>query len=167
MNLHINLSENPKITFFNLVTLTFELQTPPRYCQGQPLHQIFGLYVKQFSRESTDRQTDVHTDRCTDRTDFIPSTADMGGKNLDNDSIARTTTARTQNLLPGTYNLPICAGSKLSKFATNIYQGKQSILSHAGEMGSPTNHPGLQAATRHGARDPLVRNNCPKILKRR
>ena len=31
------------------------------------------------------------------------------------------------------------------------------ILSRASEVGSPTNHPGLRAATRHGARDPLVR----------
>ncbi len=30
------------------------------------------------------------------------------------------------------------------------------ILSHAGEVGTPTNHPGIQAATRHGARDPMV-----------
>ncbi len=38
------------------------------------------------------------------------------------------------------------------------------ILSCASGMGSPTNHPGFQAATRHGARDPLVRtkkNNGP------
>ncbi len=32
----------------------------------------------------------------------------------------------------------------------------QCILSRASEVGSPTNHPGLWAATRHGVRDPLV-----------
>ncbi len=32
------------------------------------------------------------------------------------------------------------------------------ILSRASEVGSPTNHPGLRAATRHGVRDPLVRS---------
>ena len=30
------------------------------------------------------------------------------------------------------------------------------ILSRASEVGSPSNHPGLRAATRHGVRDPLV-----------
>ncbi len=48
------------------------------------------------------------------------------------------------------------------------------ILSRASGVGSPTNHPGLQAATRHGARDPLVRYldkvnllTLPKNLKKK
>ena len=32
------------------------------------------------------------------------------------------------------------------------------ILLRVSELGSPTNHIGLRAATRHGARDPLVRS---------
>ncbi len=36
------------------------------------------------------------------------------------------------------------------------------ILSRAIEVGSPSNHPGLQAATRHGVRDPLVRSQVDK-----
>ena len=33
------------------------------------------------------------------------------------------------------------------------------ILSRASEVGSPNKPPGLRAATRHGARDPLVRSH--------
>ncbi len=36
------------------------------------------------------------------------------------------------------------------------------ILSRGSEAGSPTNHPGLPAATRHGVRDPLVRSKVDK-----
>ncbi len=35
------------------------------------------------------------------------------------------------------------------------------VLSCADGMGSPTNHPGLQAATTHRARDPLLRQGEP------
>ncbi len=39
-----------------------------------------------------------------------------------------------------------------------------NILSHASKVGSPTNHPGLRAATRHGASDPLVRSQVDYML---
>ncbi len=39
-----------------------------------------------------------------------------------------------------------------------MYYIINNILSRASEMGSPTNNPGLWAATRHGVRDPLVRD---------
>ncbi len=42
------------------------------------LYQILGPYVELFSHESADR----HTDRHTDGTDFIPSTADAGGNEV-------------------------------------------------------------------------------------
>ena len=51
-------------------------QTHPRYHQGQSPRQILASYVKRFNRESAEWQTDAHTDG----TDFIPSTADAGGK---------------------------------------------------------------------------------------
>ncbi len=46
-------------TFLNLATLTFDLDslTHARYCQGQPVHQIFGPYVQQFISDSADRRT--------------------------------------------------------------------------------------------------------------
>ena len=52
----------PEITFFDLVTLTYDLdhRTHPRYCLGTSLYQILGPWVQQFSRESADRHT--HTD---------------------------------------------------------------------------------------------------------
>ena len=78
----VNPSETPEITFFNLATLTYDLdhRTPPRYTQGQSPYQIIGPYVKRFcswERQLTDRRT--HTQ--THGTDFIPSTADAGGNN--------------------------------------------------------------------------------------
>ncbi len=74
-------SENPKITFFDLVTLTYDLdlRTHMRYCQCQMLYQILGPYVKLFSHERAEWQTDRHTHGYTDGTDFIPLTADAGG----------------------------------------------------------------------------------------
>ncbi len=57
----INPSETSEIRFFNLVTLTLDLRTHPRYYQGKHLHQILGLYVKRFSRESAHRQTHTRT----------------------------------------------------------------------------------------------------------
>ena len=78
----VNPSETPEITFFNLATLTYDLdhRTPPRYTQGQSPYQIIGPYVKRFcswERQLTDRRT--HTQ--THGTDFIPLTADAGGNN--------------------------------------------------------------------------------------
>ncbi len=72
--------KNSKITFFNMATLTYDLdlQSYSRYCQGQPPYQTMGPYVKRFSRERADRRTH----RQTDGTDFITSTADAGGNNL-------------------------------------------------------------------------------------
>ncbi len=52
----------------------------------------------------------------------------------------------------GVPNLMCTSVSVLSNVSILEY-----ILSRASEVGSPTNHPGLRAATRHGARDPLVR----------
>ncbi len=48
-----------KITFFNLATLTLDLdlQTHPRYCHCLHSYQILDLYVKQFSLESANGQT--------------------------------------------------------------------------------------------------------------
>ncbi len=54
----VNPSENPKITFFDLATLTFNLQTHPIYCHGQTVYQILGPPIDRFSRESADRETD-------------------------------------------------------------------------------------------------------------
>ncbi len=45
------------------LTYDLDLQTHPRYYQGQCLHQILGPYVKRFSRESVHRHTHRHTDR--------------------------------------------------------------------------------------------------------
>ncbi len=77
-------SENPKFMFFNLATLTFDLWPWPskssEILSRSTLHQILGLYVKRFSRKSAELQTDTHAH--IDGTDFIPSTADVGGKNL-------------------------------------------------------------------------------------
>ncbi len=75
----VNQSDNLKITFFNLATLTYDLglQAHPRYCQGQSLHRILTLYIKLFSRERADR----HTDRQTAGTDFIPSMLTRKGIN--------------------------------------------------------------------------------------
>ena len=39
---------------------------------------------------------------------------------------------------------------------TRNSKARANILSRASEVGSPANHPGLRAATRHGGRDPLV-----------
>ncbi len=77
-----NPSETSEITFFNLVTLTFDLwpwpsnsfeilwrsMPPPNFGS---LCQTFQLWERS--------QTGAHTH--TDRTDSIPSTADAGGKN--------------------------------------------------------------------------------------
>ncbi len=74
----IHPAETSEITFFSAwrpwpLTYDLDLQTHLRYYQGQCLNQILGLYVKWFSRESAQRHTDG--------TDFIPSTADVGGIN--------------------------------------------------------------------------------------
>ncbi len=61
----VSWSEVPKITFSNLVTLTYDLdhRTHLRYHQGQSLHQILGPYVKRFRRERAEWQTHRQTDR--------------------------------------------------------------------------------------------------------
>ena len=75
-------SENPKIMFFNLATLTFDLWPWPskssEILSRSTLHQILGLYVKRFSRKSAELQTDTHAH--TDGTDFIPSLPTREGK---------------------------------------------------------------------------------------
>ncbi len=47
-----------KVTFFNMETLTFDLEldlrTHPRCYQGQYSHQILGSYLKRFSRDSAE-----------------------------------------------------------------------------------------------------------------
>ncbi len=55
--------------------LTYDLRTCLTYYKRQSSHRILFSYPKRFSRESGDRWTD----RQTDRTDFIPPTADVGG----------------------------------------------------------------------------------------
>ncbi len=69
-----------EITFFDLVTLTFDLdhQTHPRFYQGQSLYQILWPYVNQFSCESAHKLTDTHTNGSV----LITSTADAGGNNI-------------------------------------------------------------------------------------
>ena len=57
------------------MTYDLDLRIHPRYDQSQPLYQILCPYIKWFSQESTNGQTDTYTDR----TYFIPSTADAGG----------------------------------------------------------------------------------------
>ncbi len=61
-----------------------DLRTHSRYHQGRSAYQILNLKsvcltVQPWESWITDRRTDRHTDR----TDFIPSTADAGGKNAD------------------------------------------------------------------------------------
>ncbi len=53
----------PEITFFYLVTLTYDLdhRTWPRYYKGASPYQNSCPYVKRFSRESAELQTDTHT----------------------------------------------------------------------------------------------------------
>ncbi len=67
----------------NLWPLTYDLdhRICLRYCQVQAPQQISGSYVKQFSRESVHQLTVTQIHRHTERTDFIPSTADAGGNN--------------------------------------------------------------------------------------
>ena len=74
----VNRSETLQTMFFNVATLTYDLDLwIQRYCLGEPLHKILGLSVKWFSRDRANRWwTDGHTDG----TDFIPPTADVGGK---------------------------------------------------------------------------------------
>ncbi len=50
-----------EITFFNLVTLTFDNETWPRYCWGTSPNQKSCSYIERFSCESAERQTDTHT----------------------------------------------------------------------------------------------------------
>ncbi len=66
---------------FNLATLTFgfnlDLWIRPRYCQSLPSYQILGRTSSGSAGRSL---TERHAKKQTDRTDFIPSTADAGGK---------------------------------------------------------------------------------------
>ncbi len=80
----VNPSETPKITFFNLATLTFDLWPWPSnsseiYLRSIPIlnYRSVRETVRSWERQLTDRRT--HTE--THGTDFIPSTADAGGKN--------------------------------------------------------------------------------------
>ena len=79
-NTQIKLSE---ITFFDLVTLTFDLdhRTWLRYYEGASPYHNSCLYIKRFSRESAELLTDTHTHTHTHWTDSITSTTDAGGKN--------------------------------------------------------------------------------------
>ena len=80
----VTLSENPKIMFFILATwpLTYDLdlQTYPRYCQGESFHQILSPYLQWFSQKSANRHTDTQTR--TDGTNSIPLIADARGNDL-------------------------------------------------------------------------------------
>ncbi len=84
-NMQVNSSEIQKWCIFNFWPWSFTydlyLQTPPRYCQGQCLPQILCPYVKVQLWAWLD-SWQRHTDIQTDRTHFIPSTADAGGKKL-------------------------------------------------------------------------------------
>ena len=51
------------------LTYDLDLQTHSRYHRGTPLHQILGLYVKRFSRESAYQQMDRQTEGQMDRQD--------------------------------------------------------------------------------------------------
>ena len=79
----IHPSETSEITFFNLATLTFDLWPWPLnlaeiISRSFPLPNLvtLGQTVQPWERWLTDTQTH----RQTDGTDFIPSTADAGGK---------------------------------------------------------------------------------------
>ncbi len=61
------------------LTYDLDLQTWPRYYQGQSLYRILWPYAKRFSCESATWLTHWHTH--TDISVFITWTADAGGKN--------------------------------------------------------------------------------------
>ncbi len=65
--------------------LTYDLDhhTWPWYGPGWHTCQISCPCVKRFCLESADRRTHRQTDRHTDRTDSITSTADAGGNEID------------------------------------------------------------------------------------
>ena len=66
-----------KIRFLKMATLTYDLdlRTHPRYCHCQPPSKFW----VRMSNGSVGRAL---TDKHTHRTDFIPSTADVGGKKI-------------------------------------------------------------------------------------
>ncbi len=78
----INPSENPKITFFNLATLSFDLWPWPSnlseiLSRSTPPPNFWS--VCQTVRLWESWQTHTHAYTQTDGTDFIPLTADAGG----------------------------------------------------------------------------------------
>ena len=84
-------SENPKITFFNLVTLSFDLCPWPlnsfeilSMSNPTPNFRSVCQTVQPWESWMTDRQTHGHTDG----TDSIPSTAYAGGKYKANVTVA-------------------------------------------------------------------------------
>ncbi len=79
----------PEITFFDLVTLTFDLWPWPsnsfeilsKYTAVPNIGSV-GPMVQSWERRQTHTRTHTHTHRQTDETDSITSTAYAGGKNV-------------------------------------------------------------------------------------